>query len=165
MHFDSYDKKVAWNYHKERKLKLKTSLHEVQLINFFGDIQEGVVKNTKVIILLRSQQTSILTVKTRNDTILLSMLHRRLQMFRSTLCSSIATGFLTLFHRPWWDPVCTFPWRNMLDIHSIDLLQCLSLSLNEEKIHDNRGSEIAACKDIAVSEIDGICDKWSEESN
>lgn len=104
MHFDSYDKKVAWNYHKERKLKLKTSLHEVQLINFFGDIQEGVVKNTKVIILLRSQQTSILTVKTRNDTILLSMLHRRLQMFRSTLCSSIASSFLALVHRSWRDP-------------------------------------------------------------
>ena len=51
----------------------------------------------------------------------------------------------------------------MLDIHSIDLLQCLSLSLNEEKVHDKRGSEVAACKHITVSEINGTCDEWREE--
>lgn len=91
------------------------------------------------------------------------MLHGRLQMFRSTLCSSIATGLLALLHRSRGDPFRTFPWENVVDIHSIDLFQCLSLSLNEEKVHDKRGSEIAASKHVAISEINGTRDEWREE--
>lgn len=91
------------------------------------------------------------------------MLHGRLQMLRSTLCSSIATRFLALFHRSWWDPVCTSPWRNMVDIHSIDLFQCLALSLDEEKVHNKCGSEIAACKHVSISKVNGTCDEWCEK--
>jgi len=53
--------------------------------------------------------------------------------------------------------------RNMEKIHGINLLQTLSITLNQEEVDHNRSDEITSCKDIAVCEADSIRDKRSEE--
>jgi len=54
-------------------------------------------------------------------------------------------------------------WVDVQEIHLIDLLECLARGFNEEEEDEDKGSEIAARKDVAVCVLDITCDERREE--
>lgn len=72
----------------------------------------------------------------------------------------------TLLHSLWRrNHARTLPRRHALNIHRINLLQRLALPFIQEEVHDNRGQEVAASKDVAVAEVDGARDEGGEEGD
>ena len=50
-------------------------------------------------------------------------------------------------------------------VHSIDLLESLALTFDEEEVNDNRGEKATTGEDISIPEVDGRRDERGKESD
>ena len=55
------------------------------------------------------------------------------------------------------------PWSDSENVHCVDLLECATLTFDDEEVDQETAEDIAAGKDIAVAEVNVACDEWCEE--
>jgi hypothetical protein len=60
-------------------------------------------------------------------------------------------------------PFCALSRRDIGKVHGVDFLKGALAGFHEKEIDDDSGEEVAACKDVAVAEVDGGGDESGEE--
>lgn len=63
----------------------------------------------------------------------------------------------------WCLPLSALQWIDMKNIHAVDLFQSSALAFTQKEVYDDRASEIACSKDVAVLVADCRGDEWREE--
>lgn len=62
-------------------------------------------------------------------------------------------------------PASRLPGLDVQDIHGVDIFEGTALGLVDKEEDDQHGSKAAAGEDVAVVEVDGAGDEWSEEGD
>lgn len=65
----------------------------------------------------------------------------------------------------WRDPVGALAWRDVHDVHGVDLLETATAGLAKEEVDDDGSEEVAGGEHVAVAVVDGAGDKWCEEGD
>jgi hypothetical protein len=60
-------------------------------------------------------------------------------------------------------PVGALAWRNVHDVHRVNLLETTAAGLTEEEVDDNGAEQVACGEDVAVAVIDCSGDEGREE--
>lgn len=53
-------------------------------------------------------------------------------------------------------PLAALPRRDALEVHGVDLLDGPALALDDEEVDDDGSEKIASCKDVTVTEVNGL---------
>lgn len=91
---------------------------------------------------------------------------QRVILTHSSRCLKVGTSLLAdsgHFLGRRWLPLGTLHRADVLKVHSVDLLECAALAFNDKEVDQQATKNVAACKDVTVTEIDILRNEWGEE--
>lgn len=61
--------------------------------------------------------------------------------------------------------VAALPWDNLVDIHPVKLLECATLSFNDEEVDNADSHEKATSEDVSIGKVNLLGDESCEEAD